>query len=139
MATFYVDVCSATDAAGRTVRYNTPESLPIEHGQVRLVGTYVGADPRANGVIYLDPPSNSPHAILRVDTLQSKMAIHHLSLSARNSNIVVRPSAQAKPGVADPAAAQVEAALAIARAQAAAKLNPAPAPKPRGPLTTAGR
>lgn len=126
MATFNVDVCSATDSAGRTVRYDTPESFPVEHSQVRLVGTYIGSDHRANGVIFLDPPSNSPHAILHVATVQSKMAIHHLRLSARDRGLAISA----------PANAPAPVAVAMPKPVAPA---PAPVLKPRSPVTTAGR
>lgn len=129
MATFVVDICSGTDRAGNQVRYDRPEPVEIDPAHILMVGTYVGADNRAWGVIYLDPPSNAPEAVLIINVAQSPMTINHRRHAARTGALAAtKPMAAPASVMADTqqdatllAAAQAATAGVLAAASEAAK------------------
>lgn len=82
MATFEVDVCAADYADGRSVRYDTPETFPVESEQIGHVGTCLKADTVALTTIHLRKIDNSLYDIMALHVVQSPMAVRQRAMAA---------------------------------------------------------
>lgn len=123
MATFDIQAFSVRDAAGRLTIFDAAEVMRVEASSVRHVGPYIGPDQRAWGTIFIDPPTNSPHEPVTVNTAQAPLTIRQRMLALN-----------AAAGRFTPPAVPVAAPVAASRPVAAAPA--APVLKPRGTLVT---